>query len=305
MARVFVVGMATVDFVLSVGEIPASAQKYRADDARIVGGGCAANAAVAVSRLKGSATLAARLGDDALADLIAADLAGEGVDISMLDRAPGGRSSFSSVCVDAAGERQIVNFRGAGLRMSTDWLTRPPDFDAVLADTRWHAGAAVALEMARARGVPGVLDVEPPLPAEMPDLLELASHVAFSRAGIEAATGDADPRSALMAHARRWATRPAWVGVTDGANGVYHTRTGGGGTPDIGHAPAFDVVARDTLGAGDIWHGAFALALAEGMGEPRAITFASAAAGLKCTRFGGRAGCPDRAELMEFLAQNT
>jgi sulfofructose kinase len=71
----------------------------------------------------------------------------------------------------------------------------------------------------------------------------------------------------------------------------------------IAHEPAFSVEALDTLGAGDTWHGAFALGLAEGMGEHAAIRFASAAAALKCTRFGGREGMPRREEVERRLAE--
>ena len=70
----------------------------------------------------------------------------------------------------------------------------------------------------------------------------------------------------------------------------------------IAHIPAFVVETVDTLGAGDVWHGAFALALAEGQGAREAIRFASAAAAIKCTRFGGRAGAPTRQEVDAFLA---
>ncbi|MBX9874054.1 MAG: sugar kinase, partial [Beijerinckiaceae bacterium] len=71
----------------------------------------------------------------------------------------------------------------------------------------------------------------------------------------------------------------------------------------IAHRPAFAVAAVEPLGAGDVWHGAFALALAEGQGERAAIRFASAAAAIKCTRFGGRSGAPRRQEIEAFLAQ--
>ena len=74
-------------------------------------------------------------------------------------------------------------------------------------------------------------------------------------------------------------------------------------TINNGGAIPLDVVpVVDTLGAGDVWHGAFALALAEGQGEAAAVRFASAAAALKVQRAGGRAGAPTRAELDEFLA---
>jgi sulfofructose kinase len=62
------------------------------------------------------------------------------------------------------------------------------------------------------------------------------------------------------------------------------------------------VVAVDTLAAGDVFHGAFALALAEAAPIPRAIAFANAAAALKCRSFGGRLGAPTRAEVEAALA---
>jgi sulfofructose kinase len=65
----------------------------------------------------------------------------------------------------------------------------------------------------------------------------------------------------------------------------------------------FAVNAVDTLGAGDIFHGAFALALAEGKTEIAAMRFAAAAAGLKCARLGGSAGAPHRAEVDALLAR--
>ena len=67
---------------------------------------------------------------------------------------------------------------------------------------------------------------------------------------------------------------------------------------------AFKIDAVDTLGAGDMFHGAFALRLAEGGDEVAAMRFASAAAALKCTRFGGIIGAPSRTEVENFLARN-
>jgi sugar/nucleoside kinase (ribokinase family) len=60
-------------------------------------------------------------------------------------------------------------------------------------------------------------------------------------------------------------------------------------------APVFKVVSIDTLGAGDSFHGGFALALAEGRDEVAAMRFGAAAA-LKCTRL-GISGTPHRQEV--------
>ena len=68
---------------------------------------------------------------------------------------------------------------------------------------------------------------------------------------------------------------------------------------------AFDIIPVDTLGAGDVWHGAFALALSEGMSEEQAIPFASAAAAIKCCRTGGREGAPNRQEVLQFLKEKS
>jgi sugar/nucleoside kinase (ribokinase family) len=60
----------------------------------------------------------------------------------------------------------------------------------------------------------------------------------------------------------------------------------------------------DTLGAGDVFHGAFALAITEKQDLPQALRFASAAAALKCTRFGGAYAAPQRAEVEALLSQS-
>jgi sulfofructose kinase len=68
--------------------------------------------------------------------------------------------------------------------------------------------------------------------------------------------------------------------------------------------PVFKIAAVDTLGAGDAFHGGFVLALAEGRNEVDAMRFGAVVAGIKCTRIGGSAGAPTRAEVEAFLEQN-
>ena len=67
--------------------------------------------------------------------------------------------------------------------------------------------------------------------------------------------------------------------------------------------PAFPVHTVDTLGAGDVFHGAFALGITEGQDLRTALRFASAAAALKCTRFGGAFAAPQRAEVEALLGE--
>jgi sulfofructose kinase len=298
MTTILIAGVAVIDFVFLLDEMPRRAEKYRAKSAEIVGGGGAANAAVTVSRLGGRVMLATRLGDDAIADMIEAELQREGVDRSLVKRYRDKRSSFSSVFIDAQGERQIVNFRDMGMSFDADWLSGllPAKFDAALADTRWPQGGPAVLRAARAKGVPAVVDAEAPI-HEATETVRMGTHVAFSMQGLRDYAGHADVESGLKQAA---ADTGAWVCVTDGENGVTWLKDG-----TLGHVPAFEVEVVDTLAAGDVWHGAFALCLGEGMGEVDAIRFANAVAAIKCTRFGGRAGVPSRAETEAFIRERS
>jgi sulfofructose kinase len=296
MAHVLCAGIATLDQVFRVDPMPSRAEKYRARDLAVTGGGTAASAAVAIARLGGAVSFYGALGDDRIGDEIVAGLTREGVDCSALRRLPGVRSPLSAIFVDGAGERMLVSYADPALPGPTDWLPQklPDGIDAVLGDTRWQQGSAHVFRLARAAGVPAILDGDR-APGEVPDLLRLATHVAFSAQAMADLTGLDDPRAALEGFAPSATT---WFGVTNGAEGAFFLEGG-----RIAHVPAFPVDAADTLGAGDTWHGAFALALAEGRSEREAVVFAAAAAALKCTRFGGRDGAPRRAEVEAFLAE--
>lgn len=288
MAVVAFCGQAVVDFIYEVAAMPTDAQKYRALGAHITGGGCAATAAVGAARLGATARMFGRLGADETGDLIARGLEAEGIDCAGLRRFSDGRSSSSAVLVDPSGERMIVNFRDDALPVDADWVDIA-DAAAVLTDTRWSEGALRVLTQARDRGVPGILDAEAPIDGAV---AKAASHVAFSMQGLRDFTGIAEREVALTAAA---GVLPGWVAVTDGPDGTFIA----GET--ITHIPAPTVDVVDTLGAGDVWHGAFALALAEHKTEETACRFANAAAALKCTRPGGRDGAPTRAEVETFL----
>jgi len=305
MTRILVCGLTTADFVFGVTALPERAEKYVSHAANMIIGGGAANAAIAIARQQGSASLAARIGDDWLGKAIAQVLHDEKVDCSLLQVCEQASTSFSSVLIDANGERQIVNFRGAGFSQKPDWLTdevpanlradkyhdRP--FKGVLTDTRWTDAAVAALQMARLTGVPGVVDAEAPT---SDPILESASHVAFSMQGLRAYTGLESIEDSLKAAYTKLDT---WVCVTDGSNGVFHIQDG-----KVQHTPAPQTEVRDTLAAGDVWHGVFTLGLSEGQHEQQAIEYANAAASLKCAgQATGAMAAPTRVETHKLMQQ--
>lgn len=290
MTRILLAGVAVADLVFNVDAMPRKAEKYRATDAHICGGGNAANSAVAASRLGATAMLAARVGDDFVGRFILDELARHNVDTMLVNCITGGASSFSSIYIDKTGERQITNFRGKHLGEDAEWLDDVPEFDVLLADNRWEPLTRRAIQIAHDRNIPAIVDAEPPFDQ---DAVKLASHVAFSAQGIYDFTGQPDPAAALEIASEKL---DAWVCVTNGAEGTYFIEDG-----RVENVPAIAVEAKETLGAGDVWHGAFAIMIAEGRDIRSAIQFANAAGTLKSMRSGGPANAPTRSETEQFL----
>lgn len=293
--RVLCLGMSALDAIYQVQAIPSAATKILATGFTECGGGMAANASVAVARLSGRAAYWGRVGDDALGTRICAELAGEGVDVAQVRRVRDCVSPSAAILVAADGERLVCAYNDPHLDRDASWL--PVDdvkfFDAVLADVRWPEGAARVLDAARSASKPAVLDGDIGPVAVLRDLATRATHAIFSETGLIEATGERDVDAGLHAIAAH--TR-AIVGVTLGAQGVRWIEN------DRLHAVrAPRVQAVDTLGAGDVFHGAFALALADGATTMQAMHFGNAAAAIKCTRFGGRRGAPSRTEVDALL----
>lgn len=289
--RLLVLGHAAHDFVYRVPAIPAQPVKVLATGFNECGGGMAANAAVAIARLGGRPSYWGRVADDALGQRILDDLTAEGVDVASARKVPGCRSPVSSILVDELGGRLICSYSDPKLDSDPAWLPleRVTDYAVILADVRWPEGSAALLAAARAAGRPALLDADAARPEVLDRLSAVATHLLFSEVGLGAAHPGIAPGAALRA-----ARRPghALVGVTLGEDGfMWLDDTGERRVP----APRIDAI--DTLAAGDVWHGAFALALAEGRPTEPAATFANRAAALKCLKAGGRSGAPTRAEL--------
>jgi sulfofructose kinase len=297
--RICTVGHAAVDHCFDIDDFPAHPTKTPAHRYRMISGGMASNASIAATRLGAHVRLHGAVGDDEAGAFLAGRLQRDGVDCAGLQRVPGASSSISAVVIDAHGERQIFNSRGDALKKAGALDTAGFDgTQVVMVDPRWMRGATEALQWARANGVLSVLDGDISPTADLQALTTLADWSVYSEAGLAAfAPGLAIPDA--LAYALELGTQMAVV--TLGQRGVHWLRKAEG---EVSSLPAFRVKAIDTNGAGDVFHAALAIALAEGQGDRAAIRFASAAAAIKCQRNGGVTNGPDRAELDAFLAAN-
>jgi sulfofructose kinase len=292
------VGACAWTTIFRVAHLPQGSAKIIPHDAIQMGDGMSASAGCAIVKLGGRAEFWARVGDDANGRAATTSLTEAGLNCSNVGYVAGVKGSFCSVVIDAAGERIVIPRHDPALPGDASWLPIERiirgDFSAVLTEVRWPEGAAAALDAARAAGIPAILDAEVGAPGVLEDLAQRASHVLYSETGLAAHVGEADVRVQLeRSHA---ALPDAFVGVTRGAEGFFWIENS-----LVQRAAGVPVKAVDTLGAGDVFHGAYALALTENMSAQQAARFACVAASLKCEVFGGRIGAPERRVVIARL----
>lgn len=304
--RICTVGHAAVDHCFDIEAFPSAPTKTPAQQYRVISGGMASNASIALARLGGDVHLHGAIGDDDAGRFLMRCLVSSGVGCAGLQQVPGASSSISAVIIDAHGERQIFNSRGDALvraqAMDTSTLQGA---DIVMVDPRWMPGAETALRWARENGVLSILDGDLSPQTDLQRLSALADWSVFSESGLAAFAPGLSMADALR-QALRDGTQMAVV--TMGQRGVAWLRKGPNGELDgaVQTIASFEIKAVDTNGAGDVFHAALALALGEGQTDVRAaIQFACAAAALKCMRNGGVVRGPDRVEVEAFLAAHT
>lgn len=296
--RILCIGMPVRDLTFHVQGLPKRGLKIGAERFEEIAGGNAFNAAVAISRLDGGVAFCGPMGDagETSSRYIFDKAAELGIAMQDIVHMPGLVTPISTVMIDPGGERTIITFRDPEL-----WKVRLPeadkmlsDCDAILAESRCVAFCTGLCAEARRRGIPVVIDVDSAM-SMREGLLTASSHLIFSSEALQATADIADDAAALQKLAK---VTPAFLAGTRGSQGTVWLDPNGGG---LRQTAAFPVHTVDTLGAGDVFHGAFALAMTENQDLEDALRFASAAAAIKCTRFGGAFACPQRAEVEAFL----
>lgn len=296
---IIVVGHTALDRVYRIDAFPAKPTKVSARDHREEGGGSAANAAAAIAVLGGAVRLWSRVGDDETGAKACRALSRCGVDVGGVLTCVDAKTPTAAVIVDATGERFVVSEDDHVLPMEAGWLPLATieSAGAVLSDLSWLEGTRAAFAAARAHGVPTLVDVDLGGGILLDRVVDLTDYAIFSAPAFEKFVPGADDEArfaALLAQGVRH------TGVTRGAGGYAWRRADRSGSQ-----PAFAVPVVDTTGAGDAFHGAFALALASGLADAACARVAAAVAALKCRRLGARAGLPSAVELDVFLLEQS
>ena len=297
--RILCIGQPVRDLTFRVPGVPPRGSKANADHFEQICGGNSLNAAIGVVRLGGRASLCGPIGDarETESRYIFERLAHEGIDSQHLVHIPGAVTPLSAIMIDPSGERTIATYRDPNL-----WKVKLPpadtllrECDAVLTESRCAGFCTDLCTEAVRRGIPVIVDVDRAMSVSE-GLLTASTHLVFSSEPLQETAGESDEGEALKKIAK---LTSSFLAGTRGPRGTIWLDKHG----ELQETPAFPVHTVDTLGAGDVFHGAFALAITEEQELREALRFASAAAALKCTRFGGAFAAPQRAEVEALLRQ--
>lgn len=294
-------GCVAVDDLLYVGAYPPADAKTPVLRRDRQGGGLTATALVAAARLGARCAYAGVLDTDELSRFVLEGFTREGIDISCVVRRPGARPVASTIVVDERRGSRNIFYDLTGAQGAADHQPHEEliaGSRVLLVDHFGIPGMTRAAAIARRAGSCVVADFERDELPGFAGLLEWVDHLIVSEDFAKRMTGAGSPERAV---AGLWHPRCKTVVVTAGEAGCWYQ-----GAPDAPpcHQPAFKVDAVDTTGCGDVFHGAYAAALARGLPLSERIRFAAAVAALKATVPGGQAGIPRLAAVEAFLARH-
>lgn len=261
------------------------------------GGGPVATALATLSRFRIPCRFAGVVGDDDAGFKILQSLLGAQIDTTYLAEREGATSQRAFIAVEKAGGRRTVFWqRPSGPALMPDEID--DDFfhnvKFLLLDGLMKDVSLSAAKRARELGIPVMLDAGR-VRDGMLELAGLCDYVVGSEAFARELgwTGDGAAFAEIVRE-HGWGTTTITLG--DRGSFTYH------GFRSL-YVPAYPVEAVDTTGAGDVFHGAYIAGTLQGWDLETVLYFASGAAAMKCTVFGGRKGIPELPALVRFLQQ--
>ncbi|MGH9804943.1 MAG: carbohydrate kinase family protein [Candidatus Acidiferrales bacterium] len=292
-------GLNATDVAIEVPHYPAFNSKLEFSSARWQPGGQVATALTVCQRLGLKTKYIGRVGDDAMGGFQLESLRPEGIDLTDAKVVADCANQCAYIVIEqGSGERTILWRRDPRLTIQPEEVRREMIAGARQLHVDGHDTAAAARLAAWAReaGLPVTADVDN-VYSGLPALLDSVSHLISSAAFPAAYTGEQDYFRALPEILRRH-PQMKLVGATLGHDGVLALQDA-----QFLYAPAYAVRCRDTTGAGDVFHGAFAFGLLAGWPTLRVLEFSNAVAGLNSEAIGARGGIPTQAAAEELMAR--
>lgn len=295
-------GSINVDLVFRAPKLPRPGETVLSPSYRVAAGGKGLNQAVAAGRAapETPVRMIGKVGPDGFAEVALADLREAGVDVTGIS-AGQALTGCAAICVDDAGENQILVASGANLEARADQVEGDllgPESVLVLQMEVPHEENWALIERAHERGARTVLNLAPAAPAPEEALRKLDVIVlnAIEAAMLAQHVGVVTDSPEAMA--RALAERHDLVAIISlGADGALAADASG--TWKVG---TLAITPVDTVGAGDAFVGALAAALVADHALPEALRFASVAAGLACLTEGAAPAMPSRKDIDAHLS---
>lgn len=275
------VGLNATDTLIQLEKFPEPGSKIEYSDVRILPGGQAATTVIACAMWGMSARYVGKVGDDAAAALHKQAFAAAGVDARLIE-VQNAASAQSLILVDAEGERTVLCRTDERLRLQAQELKQEWVTAARIFHTDGHdiEAATCAARWARGAGMATVADLDE-IYEGVEELMANIDYLIVSRDFPTRYTGEASLENSLRTLHQKFGCRLA--AATLGVGGVMALDENG-----LMRVPAYQVPARDTTGAGDVFHAGFIYGLWQKWPLRRTLEFASAAAALNCRAVGAR-----------------
>lgn len=297
---IFGLGTIAVDDCVYVDSYPLADQKVRINrEGRNVGGQIA-TALAAASRLGARCAYAAVLGEDELSSAAFEALKTAGVDCRLVQRTPGAGPIHSVIILDEKSGTRNIFFnlsRSAPVPANQIGPEMIGNTRVLLTDQFGPDTAIHAARLARETGAAVVMDLEWPDAPRLDEMMQLADHLLVPRDFAVAYTQSQTPAQAAEELHRR--SPRACTAVTCGTEGCYYLHA----SAPVQHLPAPRVQSLETTGCGDVFHGAYAAALAGGNDPPDCLRFASAAAAVFATRPSGWQQMPTTGDVNRLMTK--
>ena len=295
-------GCATMDDFLFVREYPPAESKVRVTRRERQGGGLTGTALVAAARLGARCAYAGILGrDDEVSRFLRATFEREGIDARHAAVREDASPLHSFNVVDETHETRTCFYYTSGAAGADE---RAPSEDVIrsakvlFVDQYGVPGMLRAATVAREAGIEVVADFEHGDVPRFGELVALVGHLILPMNFARELTDLSDPEAVVRA---LWIKGMDTVAVTHGREGAWFIHRDDPRT--VRRQSAFLVHTVDTTGCGDVFHGAYAAALARGLPVEQRMRLASAAAAIKSTQPGGQKGIPTLPVVEKFLAE--
>jgi ribokinase len=293
--HIAIFGSANIDLVAPVHRLPVRGETVMGGDLITVFGGKGANAAVAASRVGGTVHFVAKLGHDQYGANYLGHLNAEKIDTSHVSFCADCPTGTALILVDGEGQNMIVVSPGSNGRLTCDDVesARPVIQAAKVVLVQFEIpldSVRRVIQIANECNVPVILNPSPYNNNFRFDGLKVNYLIVNDIEALEISGKSWDQPSGVVAELLNLGPRK--VIVTRGGDETLVASK-----DELVKVAVSQIKVVDTVGAGDTFCGAFAVAVAEGKPLVAAVRFANCAAGLATTKMGAQASMPLREQV--------